>query len=127
MKSRSTGATFHDFEKTPFVAFRLIGQVLREQDAEGHEKDDNKKKGAVLGYEGLDLMTDEATIVGNSHAISKNLKDAKPGTVFGIKFLGKTENSKNQPVNRFQIDEAENDEDVAKLIEVAEKAVPKSE
>lgn len=97
MQKLSTGAEFHDFEKMPVYFGKYVQPVTREKDSD----DGTRKAGEVIGYDFED-QDGNTTIIGNSHAIAKDLAKVKPGAIVGFKFMGKTTNSKNQPVNRFE-------------------------
>lgn len=98
MKKLSSASEFHDFEKEPLVIGTFTNPIFRDEDS----PDGTQKKGDLLGYE-LELENGTSEIVGNSYMIKKSLEKTGVGHVVGIKFLGKTTNSKNQPVNRFEV------------------------
>lgn len=102
-KALQTGAEFHKFENEPIFIGRFENEQIRENDGPA-DKDGviRQKAGDVLGYNFVD-QDGAFTIIGNSHAIEKSIKEIKKGDILGIKFLGKTQNSKNQPVNRFEV------------------------
>lgn len=123
MKKLSSASEFHDFEKQPLIVGVFKSVVLREQDS----ADGTQKTGTVLGYE-LEPETGESVIVGNSHMVEKAIVKSGLGAVLGIRFLGKTTNSKNQPVNRFEVIEFDGDQHEGKpfaeaLAYYGEKAV----
>lgn len=98
MKKLSSASEFHDFEKNPILVGTFTNPVLRDEDS----SDGFHKKGELMGYE-FELEDGTCTIVGNSYMINKAIEKTGVGHVLGIKFLGKTTNSKNQPVNRFEV------------------------
>lgn len=94
-----TSPDYHDFEKESEVYGELVEKFLRPKD---DEKDKKKKKGDVIGY----VLKDEKEsrfIVGNSFLVEKYLKDGKPGTVYGFRFIGQQDNGKGQKFNAFDI------------------------
>ena len=112
---------FVDFEQTPRIVVEYVEPFKREKDAEKPRKkgelQDNEKAGAVIGYLCHDLGDDgNPIIVGNSYAIDKAFKDAKPEAVFGIEFTGQKETKAGQKVNEFRIKESESQEDTDKLL-----------
>lgn len=107
-----SGADFHDFNEEPVFVGRYRGPVIREKDGPNVATNPNEKAGTVMGYKftellDFDLPTEKEghdSIVGNSDQIKRGLEKAKDGEIYKIEFLGKTENSKKQPVNRFRVD-----------------------
>lgn len=98
MRKLNSASEFHNFEQSPVLVGRFINLVHRDQDA----PDGKGKADDLLGFE-LEKEDGECVIAGASYMIEKTLQKAGMGTVVGIKFLGQTKNSKNQPVNRFEI------------------------
>ncbi len=98
MKKLSSASEFHDFEKHPLLIGTFTSPILREEDSANGEH----KKGDLMGYE-FEKEDGTCTIVGNSYMIAKSIEKSGIGHVMGVKFLGKTTNSKNQPVNRFEV------------------------
>lgn len=104
MKSISSGAKFIDWI-VGMVFFGIIGPpVIREKDGANVATNPNEKAGSIMGYE----MTDkngEVHIIGNSAVIKDAIGKIGEGGIARIEFLGKGVNAKNQPVNRFKIDQ----------------------
>lgn len=105
-----SGAEFWDFDEEPIFIGRFKTEVLREEDV--LDKDGKKvhSAGDTMGYLFEAEEDGEEHIVGNSHQIQKALELVKQDesvnlndAVFYIEFLGKGENSKKQPFNRFKI------------------------
>lgn len=99
MKTEVSGADFWDFElKAEFVG-KFLNPVIREKDS------DQGKAGEVMGFnfEGAD---GNIHIIGASHSIEKLLTSEGHGSgmFYRITFLGKGENAKGQPFNKFKID-----------------------
>lgn len=94
-----TSPDYHDFEQEKECYGSLVEAFKRPKD---DPKDKTKKKGDVIGYV-LEDKKGTRKIVGNSFLVEKHLKDAKPGTVFGFRFLGQQKNAKGQNFNSFDI------------------------
>lgn len=104
----TTGAEFWNFEQNPVFQGTYTGEHFTE------EPDPETGFPKLLGYDMQDTDGKD-WIIGNSYAIQKSLlsvvkfegKDMEarsiPKAEFYIQFLGKTENSKGQPVNRFKV------------------------
>lgn len=105
-----SGAAFHDFEASPEFTGTYLTPVVREKDG-----DENQKAGDVMGYLFADENGEE-TIIGNSHQVGKAIEQVKKGDLLYFQFLGKTQNSKGQQVNRFRVE----------LIEPGDEPVKKS-
>lgn len=108
-----SGAEFHDFEEDSAVVYgRFIGPVKREKDGPNVDKNPNEKAGTVMGYQVEEIINFDDdnervsgyTIIGASEQINRGLERAKHGELYRFEFMGKTVNSKNQPVNRFRVD-----------------------
>lgn len=98
-KTLVSGAKFHDFEAAPEHCGTYLSPVVREKDDAVDEK---KKAGDIMGYLSVDDDGEE-TIIGNSHQIGKAIEQMKKGDRWYIRFIEKTMNSKQQPVNRFEV------------------------
>lgn len=100
-----SGAEYWDFEANPAFVGLYDSLVKREQD----EVNGTGKAGDLIGFNFLDA-DGEMHIISNSYAIEKALlmdykgsKVLESGNVIKIIFLGKGENSKGQPFNRFKV------------------------
>jgi len=100
MKKLTSASEYFDFEKQQILLGKFVGVVLAEKDS----PENNRKAGDIIGFE-IEQENGECTIAGNSYLINKGLthQDCGVGSIVGIKFLGKTTNSKNQPVNRHEV------------------------
>lgn len=120
MKNLTSGAEFHKFETAPVFIGKYVEPALREKDAPDAGDDESKKAGSVLGYRFEDL-DGEQHLIGASAGITKAIEKTKPGAWLRVEFKGKTKNAKGQPVNRFQVDEFENENEVREYLEGEEK------
>lgn len=100
MKKLTSASEYHDFEKNQLLIGKFVAVVTAEKDS----PENNRKAGDVIGYE-IEQENGDCTIAGNSFLIQKGLthSDCGIGSIVGIRFLGKTTNSKNQPVNRHEV------------------------
>lgn len=100
MKKLTSASEYYNFDETPLLVGKFVGVVLAEKDS----PDNNRKAGDTIGFE-IEQENGDCTIAGNSYLIHKGLThaDCGLGSIIGIKFLGKTVNSKNQPVNRHEV------------------------
>lgn len=93
-----SGAEFWDFEKNAQFDGIYLSNSMREQDSLTNP---DQKAGDIMGYVCEDDKG-EQHIIGNSYAIEKGIDAIKVGDKIRVTFLGKSLNSKNQPVNRFK-------------------------
>lgn len=101
-----TGAEFKEFEIGEVFEGAYIEKVIREKDGPNVAKNPNEKAGTVMGY----LFKPDggfSEIIGASHSVNEVMERCKKGDYVRFTFLGKGENSKGQPFNRFQIEVAE--------------------
>lgn len=114
MKTVTSGADFVNFTEGMEYCGKFLQPVLREQDS---PTDPDKKKGDLMGFlfENPDGGND---IVGASHAIEKALTSEGNGAgcFYRITFLGKGENAKGQPFNRFKIEQFDDENEYREYI-----------
>lgn len=111
-----SGAEFYDFEEHGKIfAGSYHRPVIREKDGPNVANNPNEKAGTIMGYlftQFVDFDTPEERagqecIIGASEQITRAMEKAKEGDIYVFEYLGKTQNSKGQPVNRFRIDMVE--------------------
>lgn len=105
-KNLISGADFKEFGEGEIYEGTFLRETIREKDGPNVASNPNEKAGTVMGY----LFRNDSgkeEIIGASHQITEVMKKASQGDYFRFTFLGKTENAKGQPVNRFRIDIAE--------------------
>ena len=108
MKTIQSGAQFWDPSEGEVLRGIFGKAVIREKDGQG----ENQKKGDVMGYE--IIKHDESTVIlGNSAAIKKLVDEGtiKENDILQISYLGKGENAKNQPFNRYKIEQFDSREE----------------
>jgi hypothetical protein len=100
-----SGAEYWDFdENTTFIGTWTGREMKREKDG----KEDNQKKGDVIGFYFVDENGQE-WVISNSHQIKKAVEQVEEGDKLEIIFKGKTENASGKPVNRYEISVIEED------------------
>lgn len=101
-----TGAEFKEFEIGEVFEGAFVEKVIREKDGPEADKNPNQKAGTVMGYL---FKPDKGfpEIIGASHSVNEVMERVKKGDYVRFTFLGKGQNAKNQPFNRFQIEVAD--------------------
>lgn len=93
-----SSASFWKFDKEPQFTGTFVRPMLREQDS----PDGQQKAGDIMAYVFVDEHGEEH-LIGASYAIEKGLKECSAGDILRITFMGKTQNSKKQQVNKFVV------------------------
>lgn len=114
-KNVVSAAKFWDHNAMPEYEGTYLRPVLRDADILEADQEtilDGNHKGDIMGYLFVDDDGQEV-IVGASHQVSRAIEQGEPGDFFQIKFLGKETNKKGRSVNRFEVNIAVDDEEVA--------------
>jgi hypothetical protein len=113
MKTIVSGADFFDFDLKPVFSGKFLHTVIREADSETNK---DFKKGDVMGYMFQDINGDDH-IIGASHQITKALtaEDQGVGNYYKITYLGKGQTAKNQPFNKYEVEQYDDEKEFKEL------------